>query len=93
MVVINNAHNGFNLYSIPHGTVLQHFIEADLYDASGSAFLDSDRVLVHPGSDGVLKVWDVKSKTYVGSVHGMFAVPLKQKKTLLTRGDSRRRVS
>ena len=79
MVVINNAHNGFNLYDIPRGTVVEHFVETDLYDTCGSVFLNS--VLVHPGSNGVLRVWDVKSRAYIGSVHGMFAALLKKKKT------------
>jgi hypothetical protein len=77
MVVVNNGHNGFNVYGIPHGTVLEHFVETGLHDASGSAFLDSDRLLVHPGNNGVLKMWDVKSRLYIGSVHGMFVVLIK----------------
>jgi len=78
MVAINNTHNGIDLYGISNGTALEHFVETGLYDASESVFLNSDRILVHPGSDGVLKAWDVKSRTYVGSVHGGFAVLLKQ---------------
>ena len=73
VVVVNNTHNGFNLYSAPHGAVLEHLIEQNLCDMSSSVFMGSDRFLVYPGDNGVLKVWDVHSKASAGSVCGTFS--------------------
>jgi hypothetical protein len=77
MIAVNNAYNGFNLYGVPHRTVFEHFIEPNLHDTSGSVFLSSDGFLVYPESNGVLKVWDVKSRAPAGSVHSMFMIPAK----------------
>lgn len=72
MVVINNTHNGFNMYSVPNGAILEHLNEPSLCGVPGSVFMGSDRFLVYPGNDGILKVWNVKSKVFVGSVCGAF---------------------
>ena len=70
MIVVNNAYNGFLLYDVPRGPILQVFIERHLCDTSCSAFMGSDRFLVYPGDNGVLEVWDVYSKASTGTVYG-----------------------
>lgn len=72
MITINNVHNGFNLYSLPHGTALEHLVEPGLPGGLRAVFMWSDLFLVYPGNDGALKVWDMKLGTSTGSVHGSF---------------------
>lgn len=88
MIAVNNAHNGFNLYSIPNGAILEHLIEPGLCGAPGSIFMELDRFLVYPGNGGVVRVWGVKSKALAGSVHGAFVLPWLQQhaRILMKRG-------
>ena len=70
MIAANNTHNGFNLYSLPHGTPISHFVEHNLYPTATSDFFSFDRFFVHPGGAGVLKLWDIPSKFSLASVGG-----------------------
>lgn len=99
MIAANNTHNGFNLYSLPHGTPIGHFIERDLHTTVASDFLGSDRLLVY-GSAGVLKLWDILSKsslTPLSDTGGPFhasLIPLiltHDPKTMINRGYSQLR--
>ena len=74
MVAVNNAHNGFNLYSVSTGAILEHLIEPGLCGKPGSVFMGSDRFLVYTGNNGVLRVWDIRSRTSAGSVNGAFTL-------------------
>jgi hypothetical protein len=68
MIAINNTYNGFNLYSLPYWTPISLSIERDLHQTATSGFLSSDRLLVYPGDTGVLKLWDIPSKSPLPSV-------------------------
>lgn len=68
VIAVNNTHNGFNLYSFPYGTPIGHLVERGLHPTATSDFLSSDRLLAYPGNGGVLKLWDVPSKSFLNSV-------------------------
>lgn len=70
MIAANNTHDGFSLYSLPYGTPIGYSAERDLYPTATSNFLNSDRLLVYPNVAGVLKLWDIPTKSPLGSVGG-----------------------
>jgi len=80
MIAANNTHDGFSLYSLPYGTPIGYSAERDLYPTAVSNFLNSDRLLVYPNVAGVLKLWDIPTKSPLGSVGGSgesyHAIPL-----------------
>lgn len=70
MIATNNTHNGFNIYSLPYGAPIGHFVEHDLHPTATSSFLNSDRLLVYPGGAGALNLWDIPSSSPFASVCG-----------------------
>lgn len=70
MVMINNTHRGFDLYSVSQQSILYSFTENGLPPSAASVFVDSDRAVAYAGSDGTLRLWDVHSKSIVFSFPG-----------------------
>lgn len=70
VIAINNTHNGFNVYCLPHGDLVGRFVEHDLHATATSSFLDSDEFLVYPGGAGVLKLGEIQSTSSLAFVSG-----------------------
>lgn len=80
MIATNNTHNGLNLYGLPSGTPLGHLVEHNLHPTATSNFLNSDKLLVYPGSTDAINLWDIPSRSSLASVGGTresyLAIPL-----------------
>ena len=68
MVMINNTHRGFDLYSVSQQSILHSFTENGLPSSAASVFVDSDRAVAYASGDGTIRLWDIRSKSIVLSV-------------------------
>lgn len=67
MVMINNAHRGFDLHNVSQQSILHSFTEKGLPPSAASVFIDSDRAVAYV-SGGAIRLWDIRSKSVLLSV-------------------------